>query len=747
MTVYTTVGKPTTRVEGPEKVTGKALYPADIAVEGTIWGKVLRSPLPHARILSIDTSKAKALPGVHAVLTAADLPNSLVGRKLRDMPVLARDKTRFIGEKVAAVAADSPDLAEEALDLIEVEYEELLAVFDPIKATDPGAPIIHDRINEYIGLPQQVEEPTNRFVRSVFEKGNIAKGFAEADMVFEHSFLAPWVHQGFMEPHTCLVEIDDAGKAQVWVNNKAPFGLRGQVAEAAELEPTQIRINPVYIGGDFGGKGDFMDVPICYFLAKASHRPVKMVMSYVEEFMAGNPRHQAFITIRSGVMRNGTLVAREGHVVFNSGAYGAFKPGVNIAGGKELSGSYRTPNVHITVDNVYTNNVPCGHMRAPGSPQAVFAQESHMDMIAKELGIDPIEFRIKNVLREGDTNIDGHALTPLRGEETLRKGSDASGWNTLKPSPNIGLGIALYDRHTGGGQSTSVVVAETDGTATLRTPAFDQGAGVHTVLRQIVAEELSLPLDLVRVVATDTDAVASDSGVGGSRATHTAGQATYRAAQQLRQDLVERAAKKMGVAVNSVQFKDRKFTTDNSTSSISLSEVASEAKENGKPLSAQVTYSPEAPDETTSFCTQIAEVQVDPETGQVKVLRFFSIHDVGTVFNPLAHQGQIEGGIIMGLGQALMEHLKIEEGQVAVGHFGDYKIPTIQDIPELTTVLLENPAGPTPYQGRGIGELTNVPVIAAIANAVADAVGVRITELPITAEKVLAGIKSKSKAS
>ena len=735
MTTYSTVGKPIVRAEGPEKVTGDARYPADIVLPGLLWGKCLRSPLPHARILSIDASKAKGLQGVDAVITAADIPDTLVGRRLRDMPVLAREKVRFIGEKVAAVAAESPDVAEEALELIDVEYEELPAVFDAVEATQPGAPILHEGVSSYEGLLEQLEGPTNRFVRTILGKGDVEKGFAETDLVFEHTFAVPWIHQAYLEPHACLVQIDDAGRAHIWANNKAPFGLREQLAAVALIEPERIVIHPSYIGGDFGGKGDFMDVPVCYFLAKAAGRPVKMVMTYVEEFMAGNPRHQAVMTIRTAVNRDGTLVARQGHVVFNSGAYGAFKPVVNI-GGIALAGSYNTPHVNIVVDNVYTNNVPGGHMRAPGSPQTVFAEESHMDMIAQELGMGPLELRLKNIMQDGDTNPEGHSASPVRAEETLRKAAEAAGWSAPKPRPYVGRGMALYDRHTGRGQGNASLKAEADGTLVLRTPTWDQGVGTHTILRQIVAEELSLSPELIRVVATDTDAVPFDSGVGGSRATHTAGQATYRAAQQLRQQLVDLAAEHLSVSAESVRLKNGQFLADgDSTRATSLTELAARAAERGEPIAVQATYTPESRDHTTSFCAQVAEVEVDPETGQVTVLRFVSAHDVGTVLNPMTHQGQIDGGIVQGIGHALMEELRIDQGQVTTGHFGDYKIPTMRDIPELTTVILEGPAGPAPYQARGIGETPNCPPAAAIANAVADAVGVRITSLPITAEK------------
>ena len=336
-------------------MTGKARYSSDILVPGTLWGKSLRSPFPHARILGIDASQARRVPGVHAVLTGADIPDVRVGRHLEDVPILAREKVRFVGERVAAVAAEDPDIAEEAAELIKVEYEELPAVFDPLEAMKPGAPILHDNINAYQGLPEPVVEPTNHLARHSWSLGDIEGGFAEAELVFEHTFTVPRNHQAYLEPHACLVQIDDEGQVQVWASNKAPFLLRNRLAAAAGLDPERIRVNVIYIGGDFGGKGDPLDVTLCYFLAKVSGRPVKLVMTYMEEFIAGNPRHPAVITIRSGVKRDGTLIAREGRMVFDSGAYGGFKPGaVNLPGAANLEGSYRIPHVRIQSDFVYT---------------------------------------------------------------------------------------------------------------------------------------------------------------------------------------------------------------------------------------------------------------------------------------------------------------------------------------------------------------------------------------------------------
>ena len=356
VTPYSIIGKPVTRGEGPDKVSGKAVYPADIVLPGMLWGKVLRSPFPHARIVDIDTSRASCVPGVHAVLTGLDLPMRRVGRLLRDIPILARDRVLFVGEKVAAVAAEDPGVAEEALLLIDVKYEELPAVFDPLEAMSGPAPVLHEDMKSYEGLPQPVSAIPNVFSHNSWTKGDIDRGFRESDQVFEHSFTTQLMHQAYIEPHACVVKIDDGGRVDVWVNNKAPFALREQLAAAWGLSEDRIRLNPCSIGGDFGGKGSFMDVPLCYYLALHSIRPVKMVMDYLDELMAGNPRHPAVISLKTGVKNDGRLWARQARVVFNSGAYGAFKPRVFLRGADHSGGAYRIPNVHIDSYMVFTTS-------------------------------------------------------------------------------------------------------------------------------------------------------------------------------------------------------------------------------------------------------------------------------------------------------------------------------------------------------------------------------------------------------
>ena len=748
------IGQSVVRGEGPDKVTGKSIYAADVTLPGMLWGKALRSPFPHARIVSIDTTAAKAVPGVHAVITATDLPDSLVGRRLRDMPVLARDVVRFVGEKVAAVAAETQEALEEALLLIDVDYEELPAVFDAHESMEPDAPTLHPEMSGYEGLPQPESDISNVFAHITWGQGDVDEGFAEADLVFEHTFNAQLMHQAYIEPHACVVsaepahpELVEGRGVQVWVNNKDPYALREQLAAVWGMDEERIVLHPCSIGGDFGGKGSFMDVPLCYYLSLHSGRPVKMVMDYIQELMAANPRHPATMTIRSGVKRDGTLVARQARVVFDSGGYGAFKPTVYLRGADHLCGVYRIPHARIDSYMVYTNNVPKGHMRSPAKPQVVFAVEAHTDLIAREMGIAPLRFRQMNLLRDGDASPVGHVWQDIRAEETLRRVVDAAGWETPKPDkPGLlaGRGLAITDLSQGVGRFAARISMNSSGRPTLHMAFWDTGTGSHTVLRQMVAQELSVPVDEVDIELLDTSEMPFSSGSGGTRVTYTAGQAVVGAARELKRKLIREAAPLLDTPEEDVTLQSGRVVVGPSPlrpayyRTINIGEVVAHVGD-GR-IEAEYEFASEPPD-ITSFCAQAAEVEVDPETGQITVNRFVTAHDVGAILNPLMHQGQVEGGVIQGLGYALMEELLTEDGHISTLSFGDYKIPTSADIPELVTVLVEGNNGPAPYRSKGIGESANIPVAAAIANAVTDAIGAPVPSLPLTAEKVLRAIR------
>jgi len=731
---YTTIGQPAPRIEGPAKVTGATQYTADVALPGTLWGRALRSPLPHARIVRIETSRAQQVPGVHVVLTGADVRGIRYGRRLFDVPVLAEDRVRFAGERVAAVAAQDRDAAEEALALIDVEYEELPTVFDPLAALAEDAPILHPEVNNYIGLPKPLDKPSNAFARDTWSKGNIDEGFAQADLIIENTFTVPRQHQAYLEPHSCLVWLDDQERLQVWASSKVPYLVKEQLSVALQLPKERIRLNPVAIGGDYGGKGSPMDIPLAYFLALRTGRPVRMVMDYVEELTAGNPRHAAIIQLKTGVKRDGTLVAHQARVVFDSGAYGGFKPvpTVNLGGAAKAGGPYKIPHVHIEGMQVYTNTIPGGFMRAPGEPQAVFAIESHIDCIARQLGRDPLDLRLQNLIEAGAETPIGTRYQSIWGKETLEAAVAAAGYHTPK-APNVGRGIAMGERPPAGGESHAAVTLNPDGSVIIHTSIFEPGTGTYTILRQIVAEELQVPIQSIQVQVWDTDGVPFDTGVGGSRVTRVAGQAAYQAAREASREVCMAAAEILAWPEEALTLRGADVIRQDTGDSHPWAALL---QRRGESVVGRGSVQDMHPSPVTSFTAQVAEVAVDPETGAVQLLHFTTAHDVGRVLNPMDHQGQIEGAVMQGMGYALSEELVVDEGRVISVSFGDYKIPNMQDIPALHTVILASENGPGPYNAKGIGENPIGPVAPAIANAVADAVGVRIKDLPITAEKV-----------
>jgi CO/xanthine dehydrogenase Mo-binding subunit len=741
MTKQKIIGVPTQRSEGPEKVSGRAVYATDVVLPDMLWAKVARSPIPYGRIKKIDTSKASALSGVRAVITGADVKGLLIGRKIYDMPLLADGVVRFIGEKVAAIAAQSEAIAEEAVDLIDVEYEELQPLLDPLEAIHPSATLLHPGVASYLGLLHPIETPSNVFFDMTWKKGDVEAGFREADIVVENSFTTSPVHQAYLEPHACVVQAQSAGSANIWACSKVPFALREQVATAFQKIPGDFIMHPCYIGGCFGGKGDFMDVPVCYVLSSKSGRPVKMVMDYSEEFIAGNPRHAAVIRIKTGVKKDGRIVAHQMEHIFDSGAYAAFKPQGYLVGPKESAGPYKIPNVFIQEKIVYTNKIPCGHMRAPGDPQGFFANESQMDLLARRLGLDPVVFRKENLMRDGDRAPLGHVVPHIKSEETIDKAVEVSGYRRPKRK-HLGRGIAVAQWLPLGGEGHAFVTLDENGEATVGTAMVDQGAGTYTAMRQIAAEELKVPLAGVKVKILDTSRVGPDTGVGASRATRIFGTATHQAAVEVRERLVETASKLLGAGREELEFSGDGAIRTKNGKRMRYAEVV---KSQGSAISCQGSYKNFEPGPEASLCVQIAELEVDVETGQVRLRQFTSAHSTGTVINPLMHQGQIDGGVVMGIGYALMEQVLIDGGRVITTNFGENKIPSMQDIPPLKSIVQEFPVGNGPYGAMSIGEPPLVPTAAAIANAIHDAVGVRIYDLPITAEKVLKAIKAGSK--
>lgn len=732
MTTHQVLGNPSPRVDGYAKVTGKAGYTTDKSLPGMLWSKCLRSPYPHARIISIDVSKAIALPGVHAVLTGEDVKGVLYGRRMRDVPVLAYEKVRFVGERVAAVAAMDPEIAQRAVDLIDVEYEVLPAVFEPIEALQPEAPIIHENIQQYAGLPKPLDRPTNGFVKDVWGRGSIEIGFQESEVIIEGTYSTQRTHQAYLEPHAGIVWIDGEGRVQVWAPNKAPHRLKLNLADAIGLELEKIVVHHSTIGADFGGKGSPMDIPVAYFLAKKTGRPVKTVLTYAEEFSAANPRHPSIIWMRTGMKKDGTFLAHEAKILFNSGAYGGFKPvpGVNLPGAAHAAGMYRFPHSRIEATIVYTNSIPGGFFRGPGAVQATFAMESHMDVIASKLGIEPLELRRKNLVEKLEDLPNGFPGISMEPEQTLDAAINASGY--LNPKPNgIGRGIAVCFKDQGEGVSSSAVTFNADGSIILNTSVFEQGTGTYTALSQIVAEALGIDAKLITVIPWDTDDGPFDSGVGASRVTRVSGPSAYEAAKLALSELLNRAAVEMECKFEELQLDGTFISRIGHSDQIAWTKLVDSSPAVGRFTNEEHERSP-----IGSAMVQIAEVAIDKETGRITLLKLTSAHDVGVVINPTGHQGQINGGVAQGLGQAMMEELIVDQGYVQTLSFADYKLPAITDMPQLVTALVTTDEGSGPYKTKGIGEYSIEGIAAAVANAVQDACGVRISDAPVTAEKI-----------
>ena len=730
------VGQPIPRVEGPEKVQGLTKYTADLNRRGILWGKVLRSPLPHARVLNINTSMAKNLLGVKAVITAHDVNNRLVGASLKDMPVLARDRVRYVGEEVAAVAAIDSDTAEEAVALIQVDYEELPAVFDPLEAMKPDAPTIHPDYARYEGPSTKAPELRNVQTLVQQSKGNVEEGFAEADYIFENSYQTHIVHQGYIEPHACIVEIDGNERVSVWSSNQGMFKLRSALAEYLELNEADIIVYPANIGGSFGAKDNLSHVPVAYYLSKLTGRPVKFVKRYHEELIGSSPRHPAVVFLRVGVKKDGTFIAWEGRTFYNGGAYAAYKPKGSMTGSNAVVGSYSIPHTRIQGFIVYTNQIPCGYFRAPGEPQTLFAVESHVDFMAQKLGIDPLDLRLRNALRDCDTKGTGEPLEDPHCEDVLVRAAKVSNWSRplvrRKRRHLFGRGIALGDRHVGHGESSCELILDRAGELCLRSGIGDQGVGAYTMHRQVVSQIVGVRPDQVHIKVDATDSAPYDEGIKGARGMHVEGHAVAQASAALVDSLRNAAAAHWRTSLDNISWSRGKAVLKQSKSTLSLNDLARVSTGTIRSFGHYKGRKSGA----YSFQTLVAHVEVDPETGEVSVTRLYFVYDVTTVINPRIHQGQLEGALIQGLGYALCEEIGIEEGRVTVSNLSDYKVCCVRDIPPLVTSLVKSTVGPGPFSAKAVAEAGISIVAPAIANAVYNATGVRITQLPITAEKL-----------
>ncbi|MSQ14760.1 MAG: xanthine dehydrogenase family protein molybdopterin-binding subunit [Dehalococcoidia bacterium] len=757
MVTETLVGKSIPRIDAAEIVTGSTSYTADILPRGTLFAKLVLSTRAHALIKRIDTSKALAHPGVMGVVTGEDAPKYLVGRFLKDRPMLAQGKVRFVGEPVAAVAAVDKDIAEQAADLIEVEYEDLPAVFDPEEAMGPNAPLVHLAGSRYLDGAQGWVEPKGNIRNDVImRRGDPDKAFAECDIIYEDTYRTHPTHQGYIEPHAVVASVDSESRITLWASNKGQFIVRNIVSEAFDLPKSQVKVIVTKIGGDFGGKGTPWLECIAVLLSKKTGRPVKLVLSRREDIILASVRHASIIRLKVGAKKDGTLHALKGEIIFECGSYA--DGGGGMAGrASTLVGSYKIPNVETRGLAIYTNSGPRGHVRAPGAPAPTFAIESHIDMLAKKLEMDPWEFRLKNALGEGDYDPDGHSIMRNVGLiETITKAREYV-HREFRRGPNRGIGIAcsLWGHAVGPSAmiSGAYVRIEDDGRVVLYTGVGDQGAGQRAVLAQIVANELHIQPNQVVIGPTDTASTPFENGSGGSMTTFRAGNSARFAAMDARTQLFEMAAERLEVGQDDLELANGRIHVKGSPDrGYTIAEMARHALDTrGVPIlgtgvkeKQELLKSMEASKgimDGPAFCTQVAEVEVDPETGQVTVLRFLAAHDVGFAINPSSVEGQLQGGVVFGLGYSLTEQIMTSEGRVLNPSLLDYRLLTAKDVPNIEVLCIEVPSSQGPYGAKGVAEPPVIPTAAAIANAVFDAVGVRITEIPINAERVMEALQ------
>ena len=750
-------------VDAIEKVTGRALYGTDVKFAGMLYGKVLRSPFPHARILHVDTRCAERLPGVKAIATGKDL-RATYGTCIQDQPYYCFDKVRYVGDPVAGVAAVDEDTAEEALGLIKVEYEELPAVFDPLIAMSSDAPLVHENLAKYWHTPSCFPiEGTNICNHFKLRRGDVEQGFKEADDVIEDTFSVPAVQHCQMEPPVSVVQVDISGKITIWTSNTHPHSCLRELAKSLELPMNQIRVISTYVGGSFGAKTFLKVEPLCYVLAsKLKHRPVKIILTREEAFSATSVvRHPAIITVKSGVKKDGTLTARKVKIVLDTGAYADMGPLVAIWAGVASPGPYKVPHIWTDSFCVYTNRSIAGAFRGFGTPQTMWAVESHMDILAEKVGMDPAEFRLKNALEEGSISSTGQVLHGVGIKECIEEVTSALKWKGKEGKRGWGKGIGLAQEIVMSlTTSSSFVKMNEDGTAEVQISSVDMGQGSNTVLTQIAAEELGLNVEDVRVVKADTDYTPFDHGTSSSRTTFYMGNALKAAAADAKRQLLEAAADLLEANPLDLEIHQGVIYVKGSPDrNIPVKDVPKGGKYltgKGKPILGRGTFT--IPDATPldretgqganiaafwMYAAQAAEVEVDEETGKVKVLKIVSAHDVGKAINPAACEQQIEGALGMGVGTALMEEIKLENGKTMNPNFTDYKLPTSLDMPEMVPIMVETIHEQGPYGAKGLGEPALAPTAPAIANAIYNAVGVRIKDLPITPDKVLKALKEK----
>jgi CO/xanthine dehydrogenase Mo-binding subunit len=753
---FRVVGKPMPRQDGRAKVSGEYVYGMDYSVAGALHGKVVRSPHPHAQILAFRTEKAAQLPGVRAIITGADVRMYMPGGII-DQPVLAWEVTRYKGEPVALIAATKPEIAERAAQLLEIDYAPLPVVADPVAAMEPDALLLHPNWETYAAPPNVVRHG-NVCCHATLTKGDIAQGFAEADVIIEDSFATESVHQSHVEPRVAIGIVSADGKATVYSNTQLPFWIRTNVAHVLGVPESDVVIVPTGIGGGFGSKLYPQLEPLVALLARKTGRPVRIVTPISEELEAGLPRHPSRIWIRTGVKHDGTMIASEGRVVLDTGAYAGSGPELASIGVIMLSGPYKTPHLKMDAYSVHTNKTNFGAYRGPGGPQAMFALEQHLDHIAQEIGIDPLQLRLKNIVEDGDEAPNGQKLTAVGMRECLEKAAAALGWDTPLPS-NRGRGIVCGWWTTTLQSSGCLAKLDTDGKIilTIGTPEIGTGA-VMAGVPQAMAEYMGVPADHVKLVVGDTSTGPWDWGSQGSRTVFNIARASQAAATDLTQQIKEIAADMIEVAAEDLEIRDGMVMVKGSPEhKLSLAAVSQKALETKGGLLARGVSFPEpaAYDQNRmisclypafhypSFHAHAVEVEVDPGTGEVRVMRYVAAHDVGFAISPTYAEAQIHGGVVQGIGMALMEQIQYRDGVVLNPNWTDYKLPTMADVPHIEVILVEHPTAGGPFGAKGLGESPVLHPPAAIANAVAQAIGTRLHSLPITGERVLFALREK----
>jgi 4-hydroxybenzoyl-CoA reductase subunit alpha len=754
---WSVVGARLPMLDAGAKVKGTAQFTDDLVLPGMLHGRILRSPLPHAKIFHIDTSKAEKLTGVKGVITGKDIPDRKFGivPKAKDEYALAKQKVRYVGDAVAAVCAVDPETAEEALELIRVEYEELPAVFDPLEAMKEGAPLVHEDVPNNVSIS----------IRKEFGEGE--KAFEKCDFVFEDTFYSQAVNHAPLEPHAAVAQFDPLrGEIVIWSSTQIPFFLRRNLATTLVVPESKIRVIKPKVGGGFGGKIDMFakDFCACWFAMKLG-RPVKFVYEREEVFIATRQRHPMYVTVKTGMKKDGTIHAQRFWAYADGGAYNSTAPLMITLSCYFLMVPYRVPNLIYEGHHVYTNKPVGGAMRGHGIPQARFAVERQLDKIAVRMGIDPAELRIKNSIHAGEDHPGGFIINTCGFAESVKKAAEAIGWKEKRGKLPFGRGVGMGGASFPSGVSNmshlasgAVVQLGQDGAVTVLTGAADIGQGAETVIAQIVAEELGVPLEDIRVTAADTGITPLDPGTFGSGVTVRAGNAAKLAAISLRNKLFEFVAQKLEANSADLVAKGRKIYVKGSPDrGLTLLDgvKAYRYADLPMPIIGRGSWMAPAQEPTTllkgdgnfapnySFMTQAAEVEVDTQTGKVKVVKMVTAHDCGTPINPLLVEGQLEGSIIGGMGQALYENVIVENGQVMNPSFLDYGFPTAMEMPEMEgiQVITDDPLGP--FGAKESGEGTQLAPAPAIVNAIYDAIGIDFNELPVTPEHILKALRNK----